>query len=388
MISLRRFIIASVAVASTVNAQCDKGAEIQSNGDVEKYSSCSTIKGDVVIGTGVTELSMPEVQRIDGDLTIKGATGLSSIDCPKLGTIEGIFTLEELTILSNLNMPALGKVGSLSWTGLPGLSEPTFTSKITEAENVLISNTIIESIAGISLTSVKNFDINNNKYLNSIESKLGNVTEVLSITSNSGDSTYSFPDLVWARNITIRSASSVSFPRLEAVNNSMNIDECSFETMDLPALTEVGQSLGFSRNQDLKNVSANNLELVGGALKLANNTELKIVDSFDKLKTVQGAIDFAGVFTNVTLPSLKDVRGGFNLQSISTIDCSAFDKVKGSVIKGTYTCKGKLSEAKNKDGSTSTTGGSGEGEDEGNAASGRVGISAVAFLAAVAAALL
>jgi hypothetical protein len=40
------------------------------------------------------------------------------------------------------------------------------------------------------------------------------------------------------------------------------------------------------------------------------------------------------------LPKLKDVKGGFNMQSTSEIDCSGFQALRDSeVIQGTYTCK-------------------------------------------------
>ena len=45
---------------------------------------------------------------------------------------------------------------------------------------------------------------------------------------------------------------------------------------------------------------------------------------------------------SVSLPAIADVRGGFNLQTSATFDCSAFqtDSSNG-VIKGTYVCAGK-----------------------------------------------
>lgn len=61
--------------------------------------------------------------------------------------------------------------------------------------------------------------------------------------------------------------------------------------------------------------------------------------------------------TSVTLPALKDCRGGFNLQSsATTLDCKTFDGEHGSssVIKGTYKCSGSVSNP----GGLGTSGGS------------------------------
>jgi hypothetical protein len=46
------------------------------------------------------------------------------------------------------------------------------------------------------------------------------------------------------------------------------------------------------------------------------------------------------ISSSVSLPALKDVRGGFNLQSSGDVDCTPFNAQHGSnsVIKGTYVC--------------------------------------------------
>jgi hypothetical protein len=61
-----------------------------------------------------------------------------------------------------------------------------------------------------------------------------------------------------------------------------------------------------------------------------------------------------------SLPDLTNVKGGFNVQSTASIDCSGFQSEKGSVIQGTFTC-----------GTTAnpTTKGSGTGTVTGSSAS-------------------
>jgi len=392
MISLRRFILAAVAVAGAVNAQCDKSVEIKSDSDVSALSSCNTIKGDVTIGEGLTTLSLPSVQTIEGDLTIKGAVGLTSVDCPMLRRIEGDFVMQGLTVLSSLSMPELIKVGTISWTTLPALSQLTFTKGVTEASSVLITDTNLGSLTGISLVTAKTFNINNNKYLNVVDVALGNVSEALSVEFNGKSLNCSFPRLVWATNITIREAGQVSFPKLTNVNNSIAFIQNNFESVSFPELEKVGQSFAFNSNTKLTNVTANDLESVGGTFQFANNTKFQKLDGFRSLKTVGGSVDLSGTFTNATLPELDDVRGGFNLQTTEEFSCAEFDKKKSSgVIKGDeYTCKGKLSEAKSSEGGASTSGGSGSGGsgEKKNAAAGRAGISTFALIAVVAATMI
>jgi len=392
MISLRRFVLAAVAVAGAVNAQCDKSVEIKSDSDASALSNCSTIKGDVTIDVGVTTISLPSVQTIEGDLTIKGAVGLTSIDCPMLRQIEGDFVMQGLTVLSSLSMPELAKVGSISWTTLPALSSLTFTKGVTEASSVLITDTILTSLSGISLMTVKTFNINNNRYLNVVDSPLGNVSEALSVEFNGKSLNCSFSQLVWATNITIREAGDVFFPKLASVNNSIAFIQNSFSSVSFPQLEKVGQSFAFNGNTQLTNVTANSLSSVGGTFQFANNTQFQNLNGFRSLKTVGGSVDLSGTFKNATLPQLDDVRGGFNLQTTEEFDCTEFDKKHTSgVVKGDeYTCKGKLSEAKSTNGGASTTGGSGSGSGSGqkNAATGRAGISTFALIAVVAATLI
>ena len=67
------------------------------------------------------------------------------------------------------------------------------------------------------------------------------------------------------------------------------------------------------------------------------------------------------MFSSVTLPGLKDVRGAFNLQSAADItdDCSTFKALAGSnnVIKGKFVCAGTVAKPSGQ-GSTPTSSGS------------------------------
>jgi len=107
------------------------------------------------------------------------------------------------------------------------------------------------------------------------------------------------------------------------------------------------------------------LQTIGGGYLIANNSALLIVDGFEALKTVVGALDFSGNFTNVTLPALSDVRGGFNLETSATFDCSPFKTDHdNSVIKGTFFCSGSQANPH-----SGTTGGTGTSTATGTAAS-------------------
>lgn len=200
----------------------------------------------------------------------------------------------ELIILDTFSAPSLNEVGSIDWQTLPALQ--SITAKITKAQDVSISDTNLLSLDGINLESANRFEINNNKFLRSVNVQLVNITDILSIEFNKPGVEAIFPNLERARNITFRDAGIIELPSLEIVENSISFVNNSIESLSLPNLTEVGESIAWVSNSQLTNISAPVLEDVGGAFQIANNTKLEELDGFPKLKQVGGAIDCAGTF--------------------------------------------------------------------------------------------
>jgi hypothetical protein len=363
MLSIRSLLIAALSV-SLVSAQCSSDVKIESDGDVSQLDSCSKLDGTVTLGTKVTSVSLPStLTQITGDLVANGASNLVSFSAPGLKTIGGSFTLTGLTILSTLAFPELVSVGDINWSTLPALQALTFDKQISKANTVLITDTLLSSLNGINLVTATRFNINNNRYLRSVEVALGNVSDLLIIEANGKGVNASFPDLKWANNITIRDAGAVYFPVLEKINSSAAFVNNTFTEADFPELTSIGESFAVISCSKLTTITANSLEEVGGTFQLANNTKLAEVNGFQKLTVVGGAVDMSGVFTSVDLPSLDDVRGGFNLQSTQDVSCTEFQNLKNSgVIKGDdFTCKGQQETAESKTSGLGTGGGSGSG---------------------------
>jgi len=379
MLRITRLIAAALALSPIVLAQnaCKaKETEIQSDGDVSVFESCTTIEGNVVVGEEVKSFVLPtRVQRIRGDLRIEGASDLLTIEGQSLTTIDGAFFLRELTVLNSMNLPQLNSVGEIDWITLPALQ--SIQAQITEADSVKISDTNLLSLEGINLRKTGNFDINNNKFLRTVDVQLVNVTETLSVTFNKPGVAASFPNLQNAKNITFRDAGSVSLPSLRKVENSIVFVNNSIAEIFLPNLTEVTRGfISFYSNKNLVNISAPLLEKVGGTFQIANNTKFEDLDGFPKLAEVGGAVDLAGRFKSGGLPALEDVRGGFNLQSTEDFDCTEFNTMEeDQVIKGDeYTCLSSLDEALTKDGDKAGSG-NGGGKDEDKSGAGQIGIS-------------
>lgn len=108
-------------------------------------------------------------------------------------------------------------------------------------------------------------------------------------------------------------------------------------------MTQIGGTLTVTDNKQLQNLSVPEIQILGGALSLGNNTQLSHVD-LPKLQQVDGTVDITGSFEKIDLPSLVDVRGGFNVQTSSnTFSCEDVNKLKGGVTKGhEFTCKSNV----------------------------------------------
>ncbi|KAI9839375.1 MAG: hypothetical protein M1838_004342 [Thelocarpon superellum] len=340
-----KYVVSVLAVAGSALAQNGCSADsntIQSQGDASALSNCATISGDVIIASEVAgTISLDGVQKINGQLNCTNSFGLTSIEADDLTTIGKGFVLNNLTTLSGLIFPQLTEVDSIQWEALPALQNLTFAQSVQQATNVLISNTQLQSLQGIDLMMVENFNINNNPYLTSITTQLSNITTSLTLQANAKSLVASFPDLQTALNMTFRNISGINVPALSTVNGSLVLDDNFFTSFSAPNLTQCG-GISVAGNSQLTNISLPSLTTINGGYQIANNTALLSIDGFQNLKVVAGAIDFSGNFTNASLPALADVKGGFNLQTSATFDCDPFqtDSSNG-VIKGTYVCAGK-----------------------------------------------
>jgi GPI-anchored cell wall organization protein len=279
-------------------AQCDGPITIQNQGDATALASCSTIKGDVEIDSSVAgTLELNGVQQITGDLTCLNATQLTSLSADRLGTIGGKFRLEELQILSTLAFNGLSEVLTIQWIALPALQSLAFTRGVSKVENILISNTGLTSLNGLELETVGLMDINNNRYLDTVDvNNMANVTSAITFSANSKTLEIKLPNLEFAANMTFRNVSNVDLPSLNFVNGSIGFFSNTFESISLPNLTKTGQALVFQDGIGLSNISVPMITEVGAALNINNNPDLKKIDGFPKLEVVVGALDFSGDF--------------------------------------------------------------------------------------------
>lgn len=296
---------------SVAAAQCSNSATltITASADASGLASCTTYSGSVAIPTGLSvptdqnghqDLSIDGVQVITGNLTVTNAIMLASLSFGDLQSIGG-FELGGLTVLSELSMPQLSKVDQLNFTALPALQQLSFGGTgISQASSILITNTGLSSLQGINnLQQVDFFNVNNNPSLQNISLQVTSIKNSLDIEANDGYVTglqTSFPLLETAQNMTFRNCSSVSLPSLANVSEDLGFYGNTMQTFAAPNLTTCG-GLIFVDNTDLTNISLPALTSINASYQIANNTQLKIINGFQKLSIIGGALDFNGNFT-------------------------------------------------------------------------------------------
>jgi hypothetical protein len=335
-------LMASGAVFAASSDSCGKSGSvtnITAQADADALSSCDTVEGDVVILSQATGgITFNSIQQITGSLKATGATNVTEIAAPDLTSIGDEFNLASIILLTSLNFPELTSVGSINFQALPNLQALTFTKGVNKAGSVSITNTGLTSLTGIELTSVGDFDLTANTALTSINvNDIKNITGTLIISANNNKLNIEFPNLVSAQNLTFRNTSTISVPSLANLTGELGLFGNYISNFSAPNLTTCAD-LDFDDNTELTAINLPMLTTLTGGLAISNNDKLDTI-SFPKLSKVQGAIDLTGDYTNVSLPALTEVKGGFNAESTGNFSCSAFDSLRSnSVIQGTYNC--------------------------------------------------
>lgn len=387
---LTAFAALGVATAQTSTNICSQAtATIENPTDATALAGCKTFTGSIQISEHAGgPIQLDGIQQITGDLIAIGAVNLTQLSGNSLNSIGGTMKFTSLTIMNSLVFPALTKVGAIEWTTLNALQLLTFSAPLSQASKIFITDTALTNLDGINLAQVGSFEITNNAYLRKIETQVGNITQALTINNNGPQLNLSFPNLIWAYNMTVRNVSEFNIPSLQTVNKTFGVYGSYMASIMAPNLTSIGGDAAFVADASLTNISMPLLTTVGGGLQIANNSALQHIDGFPMLKTAAD-INFSGNFSSALLPSLADVKGRFNAQSSGNFSCDPFAKAKASaVIKGVYFCKAESDNVQTSATATSaaqasTTGASKEGAASVNMVSGGL----VAVLALVVAGL-
>ncbi|CAK7901450.1 cell surface GPI-anchored protein ECM33 [[Candida] anglica] len=309
--------------------------------EVAQVAACATAVGDITIyGPAFGNVELTGVEQIYGSLDIINATQAVVLNAPTLQLVSGTLNLDGNTILATLNLAQLTTVGTLVLNALPALEKTGLTAGITSAENITVSDTALISLEGINVYELAIFNVNNNKDIETIDSGLQSVTNLISISYNAEKVDVSLDKLTTANQVYFQSINSLSAANLTSVNDSLTLTSNSIDKIEFKKLTSIGKSLTINKNDNLEELDFPALTKLGGALVISDNSQLSNFDGFPNLTTIAGTVTLDGKFNNGTFDSLNRVSGGFNLTSTGELSCSAFDKANKFTVEGNELCSG------------------------------------------------
>lgn len=302
-------------------------------------SQCEIVMGSLrITSLDSNTIDLGNIEEIQGDLIIDDSPDVVSLSASKLNKIGGTFSLNSLTSLVTVNVPALTYAKVIDWRIVPILNNVNINSNIKGLTSITISDSSLSSIDGFNnVKEIDVFNINNNRFLETLDSNIKNVKQQFSIHANAKELELRMPFLESAENITVRDTSSVYFPNLQKVSSSLEFIENLFTTLSLPNLESIGGTLGVIDNPNLNSVEFNNVSMIQGGLMVSNNSNLKDIDFFKSLKQIGGAIYFEGDFETTSFPELKLVKGSAFIKSSSDqLDCNIWTAPSGarSIVRG------------------------------------------------------
>ncbi|RLV91724.1 Cell surface GPI-anchored protein ECM33 [Spathaspora sp. JA1] len=336
----------STATTSTSRKDpCSFSTAITEPTGIAELNACATLKGEITIsGNAIGPIDLPSVRELAGSLTIVNSPSIVSVSLNSLQNITGSLQIKNATQLHSIDVISLERVKELQFISLPSLSNFNFNPSIKEVEKIVLSDTALFDLSGLTQFKEINYmNLNNNKNITTIDfPNLKTVTDTLILSFNHDDAQVSMNKLIWAANLTIQDVKKFSATNLTAVNGTLGFSYNTYEELKLDKLENVGQSLQIFANDDLDRLSLKKLTEIGGELKMFNNTELEnMTYSFPELKRVRGALSITGDFEDLSMPSLERVQGDFKMTSKSEdFKCDKYDELKdkGRIEGHNYQC--------------------------------------------------
>ncbi|CCD22187.1 Sps22p NDAI_0A00270 [Naumovozyma dairenensis CBS 421] len=318
----KEHIIGNVQALSALQSQCE---------EIQGSLKFSDFNGPIV--------DLGNIKIIHGDMIIEDVNDLVQFQAPNLITIDGNFVLKSLTSLVHIEIPNLILAKSLDWKIIPILNSLEMNNNLESVNKIyIISDTSLTNLDSFSkVDDVEIFNINNNRFLETIKANIKVVSKQLSIHANSKELELEMPYLKTVENITIRDTTSIWLPSLEYIDSSMEFIENYFTDLKIPTLKYIGGTLGIIANNKLTNVDFNNVTNIEGGLMIENNLNLERIDFLDSLKLIGGAIHFEGKFKEIKFENLKLVKGSAFIKSSSdSLNCNQWlTPVNGrSIIRG------------------------------------------------------
>ncbi|KAF9292204.1 hypothetical protein BGZ68_009795 [Mortierella alpina] len=358
------FLLLSVSIAThaQIDENCGSQVSVTTEADLAAVADCTSFSGTLTVsGTSLSSLSWPALTSLTGSISISSNANLNVFSLDGLESSTGSISLFNNTILSAFNVPNLETINVLEIVTAPNLRQLPLPS-VHSLNTLKIEDTGLDNSGALpwtSLLKITDLGVSNNKYLTAID--MPSLTTVLGrfvIAANGlmegkgQGSSLHLNNLTSVSNCTLRHLTDIEVPALTSVGASLAFDETNIKDIVVPNLRTVGQTLSIVSNNLLGNVSFGELTTIGGALLIANNTELTTIDGFGKLKDIAGVLNMRGAFATVSLPAVSTVQGGMSVLSSTNFDCTTLSKVKANA-RGKTICQANVKSARptNADGS-------------------------------------
>ncbi|EGW32483.1 uncharacterized protein SPAPADRAFT_71889 [Spathaspora passalidarum NRRL Y-27907] len=297
---------------------------IQSPEDLENIIDCNILVGNIVISDyNYPIITFSKLEKVLGNLTILKSPELVRIEAPTLEYISSRFILTELTSLSLISFPSIKYINVLDWSILPILSNVHLNHEIQGIESIRVSDTSLTGFSGFIADKLDILDINNNRFLDTIECNVEHIYGKLHIAANAIDVKVSLPKLRQVSNLSINNVERLNLDQLETVDNSLSLSNNYFQQLRFPQLETIGGTLSLLQNEQVNHLEFPSLNEIGGGLMLVNNTKVDKINFFPKLKIIGGALELVGPIKEIVFRQLKLVKGSAIVKSTSQqFDCT------------------------------------------------------------------
>jgi hypothetical protein len=326
------------SLITEVHSKCSKSENIiQTSSELAAISDCSVIYGNIYISDFDSDiLYLNSIKEVKGDLIVKNSSSLVRMEAINLNTVGGKLELNTLNSLTSLVFPSLENVEALKWQVLPILTFVDLSTGIKNINSIIMSDTSLTGFGGFNVESLKTLSINNNRFLEKIESTVSEITGDLLIAANADNIEVSLPNLTSVKSMTIKDTEKINLESLQIVEKNADFTQNGFSALDLSNMKSIGHTLSIIKNKNLKEVKFDKLSEVGGGLMIIDNNKLNKFDFFVALKTIGGAIEFRGNVNSNHFKELKIIKGSAIMKSSSEeLDCSNWMKNEvGKVVRG------------------------------------------------------
>jgi Receptor L domain len=217
---------------------------------------------------------------------------LNSIKFPQLETV-GYLGITNASNMSGLQFPSLQTFGTIYLQELPNLQYLSFTPSNFRRRDptpmsIFVFNTSLTSIQNWTMPTpqhLENFEISGNIGLEQVDASNFYSIKQLTCVKNGPLLNLNFSNLGETYHVEVKEISTVSFPALKEVKDSLEITDTEISKLDLPNLNRVDAHILIMGNQKLTTLNAPRLTNVTYNVTILDNPNLLIDEkSFEGLQ--------------------------------------------------------------------------------------------------------